>query len=53
MLLRRCTSISESATVDGSFIFRPFQVLYHSEVLPTTAGILYRSFTPKHTGNCR
>ena len=31
----------------------PFQVLYHSEALPTTARILSRSFTPKHTGNCR
>src|SRR6218665_368009 len=31
----------------------PFQVLYYSEVLPTTARILYRSFTPKRTGNCR
>src|SRR6218665_4023021 len=27
------------------------QVLYHSEALPTTARILYRSFTPKRTGN--
>src|SRR6218665_1277595 len=25
----------------------PLQVLYHSETLPTTARILYRSFTPK------
>ena len=31
----------------------PLQVLYHSEALPTTARIPYRSFTPKHTGNCR
>jgi len=30
----------------------PLQVLYYSEVLPTTARILYRSFTPKRTGNC-
>src|SRR6218665_1566971 len=29
----------------------PLQVLYHSEALPTTARILYRSFTPKRTGN--
>src|SRR6218665_1011100 len=29
------------------------QVLYYSEALPTTARILYRSFTPKRTGNCR
>src|SRR6218665_125931 len=28
----------------------PLQVLYHSEALPTTAKILYRSFTPKRTG---
>ena len=31
----------------------PLQVLYYSEALPTTAWILYRSFTPKRTGNCR
>ena len=31
----------------------PLQVLYYSEVLPTTARILYRSFTLKRTGNCR
>src|SRR6218665_2342579 len=31
----------------------PLQVLYHSEALPTTARTLYRSFTPKRTGNCR
>src|SRR6218665_1711204 len=31
----------------------PLQVLYCSEALPTTARILYRSFTPKRTGNCR
>ena len=29
------------------------QVLYYSEALPTTARILYRSFTQKRTGNCR
>jgi len=28
-----------------------FKVNYYSEVLPTTARILYRSFTPKRTGN--
>ena len=27
----------------------PLQVLYHSDALPTTARILYRSFTPKAT----
>src|SRR6218665_2077071 len=31
----------------------PLQVLYYSEALPTTAQILYRSFTPVRTGNCR
>jgi len=31
----------------------PFQVHYYSEVLPTTARILYQSFTPKRTGNCK
>src|SRR6218665_2383550 len=31
----------------------PLQVLYYSEALPTTARILYRSFTPKRIGNCR
>src|SRR6218665_110776 len=31
----------------------PLPVLYYSEALPTTARILYRSFTPKRTGNCR
>src|SRR6218665_1870470 len=30
----------------------PLQVLYYSEALPTTARILYRSFTRKRTGNC-
>src|SRR6218665_2279977 len=31
----------------------PLQVHYYSEALSTTAWILYRSFTPKRTGNCR
>ena len=47
--------------IDRSFIhsfilaisIAPLQVLYFSEALPTTARILYRSFTPKRTGNCR
>ena len=29
----------------------PLQVHYYSEALPTTARILYRSFTPKRAGN--
>jgi len=28
----------------------PLQVLYYLEAIPTTARILYRSFTPKRTG---
>src|SRR6218665_532315 len=31
----------------------PLQVHYYSEALPTTARILYQSFTPKRTGSCR
>ena len=31
----------------------PLQVLYYSKALPTTARILYRSFTLKGTDNCR
>jgi len=31
----------------------PLQVLYYSEALRTTSRILYRSFTPNRTGNCR
>ena len=34
-----------------AFSIAPLQVLYHSEALPTTARILYQSFTPKRTGN--
>ena len=33
--------------------YSSLQVLYYSKALPTTARILYRSFTPKRTGNCR
>jgi len=35
------------------FFIAPLQVLYNSESLPTTARILYRSLTPKRTGNCK
>src|SRR6218665_1977020 len=31
----------------------PLQVHYYSEALQTIARILYRSFMPKRTGNCR
>src|SRR6218665_3977033 len=30
----------------------PLQVLYYSQAFPTTAWILYRSFTPKRRRNC-
>ena len=54
--LRDCFSAS-SSEVHHSFIpaisIAPLQVPYYSEALPTTARILYRSFTPKRTGNCR
>src|SRR6218665_3383705 len=36
-----------------SISIAPLQVLYYSGALPTTARILYRSFTLKRTGNCR
>ena len=39
--------------IHSAISIAPLQVLYRSEALPTTARILYRSFTPKCTGNCR
>jgi len=39
--------------IHSAISLAPLQVLYYSEALPTTARILYRSFTPKRTGNCR
>src|SRR6218665_1839674 len=47
-LTYRCYSFIHS----GHFYSAP-SVLYYSQALPTTARILYRSFTPKRTGNCR
>src|SRR6218665_2930810 len=38
--------------IHSAISIAPLQVLYYSEALPTTARILYRSFTPKRTGNC-
>ena len=35
----------------GHFYSAP-SIPYYSEALPTTARILYRSFTPKRTSNC-
>jgi len=37
--------------IHSAISIAPLQVLYYSEALPTTARILYRSFTPKRTGN--
>ena len=37
--------------IHSAISIAPLQVLYHSEALPTTARILYRSFM--RTGNCR
>src|SRR6218665_833698 len=50
---------SEVLTAVGIFIhsfipaisIAPLQVLSYSEALPTTARVLYLSFTPKRTGN--
>src|SRR6218665_3766421 len=39
--------------IHSAISIAPLQVIYYSEALPTTARILYRSFTPKRTGNCR
>src|SRR6218665_2355394 len=39
--------------IHSAISIAPLQVFYYSEALPTTARILYRSFTPKRTGNCR
>src|SRR6218665_2351279 len=38
--------------IHSGHFYSALQVLYYSETLPTTARILYRSFTPKRTGNC-
>jgi len=42
-----------NAFIHSAISTAPLQVLYYSEALPTTARILFRSFTPKRTGNCR
>src|SRR6218665_2280737 len=39
--------------IHSAISIAPLPVLYYSEALMTTARILYRSFTPKCTGNCR
>ena len=39
--------------IHSAISIAPLQVLYYSEALPTTARILYRSFTPMRTSNCR
>src|SRR6218665_209672 len=45
VLLQSCASFIHSFILAISIA--PLQVLYPSEALPTTARILYRSFTPK------
>src|SRR6218665_2402441 len=50
-------SLFENTAFIHSFILAisivPLQVHYYSEALPTTARMLYRSYTPKRTGNCK
>src|SRR6218665_1649224 len=54
---RLCNISRRTSIFIHSFIpaisIAPLQVLYYSEALPTTARILYRSFTTPRTGNCR
>jgi len=49
---RYSTTIRSNHSFIPAIFIAPLQVLYYSEVLPTTARILYRSFTPKLTGKC-
>ena len=58
--MRSCSNAYKSnlcVCVFHSFIpaisIAPLQVLCYWEALPTTVRILYRSFTPRRTGNCR
>src|SRR6218665_686112 len=57
LLSTQCSRIPPHHSFIHSFIpaisIAPLQVLYYSEALLTTARILYRSFMPKRTGNCR
>ena len=57
ILKKRCLAEKPLHSLQHSFILAisiaPLQVHYYSEVLTTTARILYRSFTPKCTGNCK
>ena len=45
--------LEQNSFIHSAISIAPLQVLYYSEALPTTERILYRSFTPKRTGNCR
>ena len=47
-----CSDISCIHSFILAIFVAPLKVLYYSEALPTTARILYRSFSPKRTGNC-
>src|SRR6218665_3071529 len=64
LLLRATTAVAEINLTQQitrlfihSFIpaisIAPLQDLYYAEALPTTAQLLYGSFTPKRTGDCR
>jgi len=52
-VVRRSLRPNRIFMYSGHFYIAPLQVHYCLEALPTTARILYRSFTPKRTGNCR
>ena len=51
LTLSRSVSLSLFHSFIPAISIAPLQVLYYSEALPTTARILYRSFTPRRTGN--
>src|SRR6218665_2945804 len=46
-----CVRLSHHSFIHSAISIAPLQVLYNSEALPTTARILYRSFTPKRTSS--
>src|SRR6218665_1996203 len=50
---RRITLKFIRSFIHSAISIAPLQVIYYSEALPTIARILYRSFTPKRTGNCK
>src|SRR6218665_89225 len=52
-ILRSCEKSRVNLFIHSTISVSPLKVHYYSEALPTSARILYRSFTPKRTGNCR